>query len=252
MAEQLKTEWVEQFTCAFYCNGSPEDQAEAGISDWVFHVLSLSFQLVFAFIPPPSICGGWPCFWCALAMVGLVTSVVGDLALLLGCCLGLSADITAITLVALGTSLPDTFASQAAAQHNDTADDAIGNVTGSNCANVFLGLGLPWTLGALYWETVGRTSAWNYHTYKGESFQMLFAGRYPEGGFMVPAGSLGFSVLVFTVCAFLCIGLLFVRRMAYGGELGGPRSAALRDTTLLIFLWFAFVVVSILQSLAVI
>ena len=59
--------------------------------------------------------------------------------------------MTAITFVALGTSLPDLFASKQAAQSEKTADNSIGNVTGSNSVNVFLGLGLPWTIAAIYW-----------------------------------------------------------------------------------------------------
>lgn len=51
----------------------------------------------------------------------------------------------------VGTSLPDTFASRKAALDEKTADNAIGNVTGSNAVNVFLGLGLPWVLAAIYW-----------------------------------------------------------------------------------------------------
>jgi Ca2+/Na+ antiporter len=41
----------------------------------------------------------------------------------------------------MGTSLPDTFASKIAAKNEKTADNAIGNITGSNSVNVFLGLG---------------------------------------------------------------------------------------------------------------
>lgn len=52
--------------------------------------------------------------------------------------------------MALGTSLPDTFASKAAAVGEKNADNAIGNVTGSNSVNVFLGLGMPWLLAASY------------------------------------------------------------------------------------------------------
>ena len=51
----------------------------------------------------------------------------------------------------MGTSLPDTFASMIAAQKELTADNAIGNVTGSNSVNVFLGLGLPWVVASIYW-----------------------------------------------------------------------------------------------------
>jgi Ca2+/Na+ antiporter len=70
-----------------------------------------------------------------------------------GCAIGLPASITAITFVALGTSLPDTFASRQAAMESPHADAAIGNVTGSNCVNVFLGLGLPWVIGACYYSS---------------------------------------------------------------------------------------------------
>lgn len=75
--------------------------------------------------------------------IGLVTALVADLAGLLGCVVGMGDAITAITLVALGTSLPDTFASKSAAQQDPYADASIGNITGSNSVNVFLGLGLP-------------------------------------------------------------------------------------------------------------
>ena len=56
----------------------------------------------------------------------------------MGCCLGLKDVVTAITFVALGTSLPDAFASKAATINDDSADAAVGNVTGSNAVNVFL------------------------------------------------------------------------------------------------------------------
>ena len=52
--------------------------------------------------------------------------------------------------MALGTSLPDTFASKIAAVSEKSADNAIGNVTGSNSVNVFLGLGIPWIVASVY------------------------------------------------------------------------------------------------------
>lgn len=53
----------------------------------------------------------------------------------------------------MGTSLPDTFASRTAALREDSADNSIGNITGSNSVNVFLGLGLPWLIAAIYHAT---------------------------------------------------------------------------------------------------
>lgn len=79
---------------------------------------------------------------------------VGDIAKIFGCTLGVSDLLTAITFVALGTSLPDTFASMAAADQDENADAAIGNVTGSNSVNVFLGLGIPWVVGVHYHESM--------------------------------------------------------------------------------------------------
>ena len=46
--------------------------------------------------------------------------------------------------------MPDTFASMTAARAEKHADAAIGNVTGSNSVNVFLGLGLPWVVATAY------------------------------------------------------------------------------------------------------
>ena len=99
--------------------------------------------------------------------------------------------VTAITFVALGTSLPDTFASMQAAQESDSADAAVGNVTGSNSVNVFLGLGLPWLIGAAY--------------SKGE-------GNSTNGMYKVPAGPLGFSVLIFMITCVVCVAVLVIRR----------------------------------------
>lgn len=50
---------------------------------------------------------------------------------LLGCVVGLKTSVTGITIIALGTSLPDTFASRTAAIQDEYADAAIGNVTGT-------------------------------------------------------------------------------------------------------------------------
>lgn len=241
--------WKGQFASSIYCNGSPEEQASAGSTDWFFHALCLPWKVIFSFVPPPNLFGGWLCFSCALVFIGGVTLVIGELANLLGCVWEIPGDITAITLVAMGTSLPDTFASRVAAQQDSCADNAVGNITGSNAVNVFLGLGLPWTIAALYWEIQGATDDWKLHRYKGESFQSTFGGDYPTGGFIVPAGSLVFSVTVFTACALMCMMLLFWRRYHYGGELGGPKCAQLRDSLILFGMWLVYILCSVINSL---
>ena len=117
----------------------------------VIKLCIFTLQVIFACCPPPSIWGGWLAFFVALGMIGVLTMIVGDLAAIFGCLVGLKDSVTAITFVALGTSLPDLFASKQAAVQEKYADASIGNVTGSNSVNVFLGLGLPWMIASIYW-----------------------------------------------------------------------------------------------------
>ena len=110
-------------------------------------------QVLFALVPPPTIGGGWLTFCFSLMFIGLLTAIVGDLASIFGCLIGLNDLITAITFVALGTSMPDTFASRQAALQETFADSSVGNINGSNAVNVFLGLGLPWLMSTIYWSS---------------------------------------------------------------------------------------------------
>jgi solute carrier family 8 (sodium/calcium exchanger) len=123
------------------------------------HFLSMGWKLLFAFVPPPKMAGGWAAFVGSLVFIALITLIVQEFANLLGCVLTIPNSVTAITLVALGTSLPDTFASVTAARGSKYADSAVGNITGSNSVNVFLGLGLPWVL-ATIWRKRTRDTAY--------------------------------------------------------------------------------------------
>ncbi len=160
----------------------------------VFHFFAIGWKVLFALVPPPKLLGGWAAFVVALAFIGIVTAVVGEFANLFGCVIGLKQAITAITFVALGTSLPDTFASMQAAQQSSNADSAIGNVTGSNSVNVFLGLGLPWLIATLYWRNE------------------LDEQENPKD-YEVPPGDLSFSVAVFLIVSIACIAILMLRRL---------------------------------------
>lgn len=118
--------------------------------DAFLHFFSIGWKIFFSICPPPHMLGGWACFIISLGIIGGVTAIVGQIADLMGCVIGLKPGVTAITFVAIGTSLPDTFASKTAAQESKYADSAVGNITGSNSVNVFLGLGLPWVYAAHY------------------------------------------------------------------------------------------------------
>lgn len=80
------------------------------------HFICIGWKLFFSIVPPPHYANGWGCFFGSLAMIGFVTAIVEKIATLFGCVLGVDQPTTAITFVALGTSLPDTFASMTAAR----------------------------------------------------------------------------------------------------------------------------------------
>ena len=225
------------------CSPDPESDEPVGYTALAVHLLSLPWKLMFACIPPTVYFEGKITFAVALTFIGVVTALIGDVASLFGCSLGLPDEITAITFVALGTSLPDTFASRSAALADTTADAAIGNVTGSNAVNVFLGLGLPWMIGAFYWAVKGATPEWI------AAYPDL-ALLYPNGGFVVRAGALSFSVSIFCFCAVVCIGTLSYRRYAIGAELGGPSASANATALLFLALWMLYISASSWKTLS--
>lgn len=124
--------------------------------------------------------------------------------------------------------MTDTFASKVAAINDEYADGSVGNVTGSNAVNVFLGIGIAWTMAAVYQAAHGRK-------------------------FTVDPGSLGFSVTVFCIGAIFAIGLMLIRRQPFcGGELGGPKGMKIFTTTFFLLLWTAYILLSSLESYCII
>lgn len=49
-------------------------------------------------IPPPGLLGGWPCFFASLAVIGGITAIVGDLASIFGCIVGLEDSVTGTSI----------------------------------------------------------------------------------------------------------------------------------------------------------
>mmetsp|Transcript_9069 Transcript_9069/g.22638 ORF Transcript_9069/g.22638 Transcript_9069/m.22638 type:complete len:814 (-) Transcript_9069:102-2543(-) len=234
--------WKEQILEAVFCNGSKEAQDSASFLDWVVHLIWVPWKVPFAILtPPPTYLGGWICFTFSLLHIGGLTVIVGDLAELFGCALGIDDEITAISIVALGTSVPDLFASRSAAKQDEYADASIVNVTGSNSVNVFLGIGLPWMWAALYWKIAGADSEWVSRY--GEAFPELCTGG--GAAFIVRSGQLFFSVCVFTLAACVCLVVIKLRRIMFGGELGGPSDVKAYSSFLLVMLWFFYIALSV-------
>lgn len=72
---------------------------------------------------------------------------------------------------------------------------------------------------------------------------------------MVEAGSLTMSVIVYAVCATICIVFLVIRRRhpAFGkAELGGPTTLKYFSGGFFILLWLIYVIISSLVSYKVI
>ncbi|KAM9053747.1 sodium/calcium exchanger 1 isoform X2 [Balaenoptera ricei] len=223
--------WREQFIEAITVSaGEDDDDDECGEEklpscfDYVMHFLTVFWKVLFAFVPPTEYWNGWACFIVSILMIGVLTAFIGDLASHFGCTIGLKDSVTAVVFVALGTSVPDTFASKVAATQDQYADASIGNVTGSNAVNVFLGIGVAWSIAAIY------------HAANGEQFK-------------VSPGTLAFSVTLFTIFAFINVGvLLYRRRPEIGGELGGPRTAKLLTSCLFVLLWLLYIFFSSLEA----
>lgn len=76
-----------------------------------------------------------------LAMIVLGSNVTVDAATAIAQAIGLSERFIGLTIVALGTSLPELFTSVAAARKGN-ADIAIGNIVGSNIFNILFVIGI--------------------------------------------------------------------------------------------------------------
>ncbi|XP_057712262.1 sodium/calcium exchanger 1-like isoform X2 [Corythoichthys intestinalis] len=223
--------WREQFVSAVTVSAGDDDDDESGEErlpscfDYIMHFLTVFWKVVFAFVPPTEYWNGWACFFVSISLIGVLTAITGDLASHFGCTVGLKDSVTAVVFVALGTSVPDTFASKVAAIQDQYADASIGNVTGSNAVNVFLGIGVAWTIAAVAWRSRGKV-------------------------FKVDPGNLAFSVTLFTALASLCVATLLYRRRpgVAGGELGGPRTSKVFTSLFFVLLWLVYILLAALDA----
>ncbi|KAI3363406.1 hypothetical protein L3Q82_012026 [Scortum barcoo] len=233
--------WRDQFIEAITVSaGEDDDDEECGEEklpscfDYVMHFLTVFWKVLFAFVPPAH---------GVLERLGLLrrlhlhdrtahrrhrTSQYGGSGLPLWLHsgperLGHSSSICCVGNLC-ARELRDTFASKVAAIQDQYADASIGNVTGSNAVNVFLGIGVAWSIAAIY------------HNSKGQEFK-------------VDPGTLAFSVTLFTIFAFISVAtLMYRRRPEIGGELGGPRTAKVLTTMLFISLWLLYILFSSLEA----
>lgn len=135
----------------------------------------------------------------AYVLLGIGVLIVGgkltvDGALKLAEAMGLSKSFIAVTLVAVGTSLPE-LATSVVAAYKKNADIAVGNVIGSNIFNIFLILGISSTLRPIPMPADLYLSVYAGIAATVVLFTMLFVGKRHTIGRWEGAGLLGLYIL---------------------------------------------------------
>ncbi|KAI7744567.1 hypothetical protein M8C21_012841 [Ambrosia artemisiifolia] len=219
--------WKQQFVNAVKMENMKLKESK-NIGLWVgkvlWNILVAPWRLLFAFVPPCEIAHGWIAFICSLIFISGIAYIVTRLSDLISCVTGINPYVIAFTALASGTSWPDLVASKIAAERQTTADSAIANITCSNSVNIYVGIGVPWLI----------DTAYNLIAY-GEPLRIE------------NAAGLSFSLLVFFSTSVGCISILVLRRLVFGGELGGPRVWAWITCAYFMLLWFIFVALSSLK-----
>jgi len=151
---------------------------------------------------------------------------------------------------------------------DDNADNAIGNVTGSNSVNVFLGCGLPWLFSAIYWSSSREpTELWlqKYGPGSGVCWGGGCENGVPKGflkwqekvgwpenkaapPFVVQKGKLGPSLVLYVLLTFIALIFLTARRFVVGAEMGGSNAQNYASAAFMISLWFIYLLLVSLQD----
>lgn len=84
-------------------------------------------------------------FFTSLIWIGVISWVLVENAIAIAAVLGVSEVVISLTVLAIGTSIPDTIAGVIVAREG-RVDMAISNAIGSNVFNVSFALGIPWLI----------------------------------------------------------------------------------------------------------
>ena len=99
----IEPTWGQQFKIA--CMLGPQidqdnlcvEEVSCGAALW--HFLSMFWKVVGAIVPPKKAWGGWAAFLVALAIIGIITTIVGEVATVLGCVINLKPSVTGLSLI---------------------------------------------------------------------------------------------------------------------------------------------------------
>jgi Ca2+/Na+ antiporter len=186
----------------------------------------MPWRIAFAIVPPKRLAGGWPAFVACFLLIGVISFFIMELATTVGCLLGVKTVVQALVFVCVGTSLPDILTTYEAAGFAKNAGPALNILTASNAANVFVGLGLPWTIAAIYqWRLNGEN---------------LFIGRFE-------VADIAFATVLFIIFSLTSFVILGLRRCCVHGEIGGPNFCKAISACSMFLLWALFVGLNILN-----
>ena len=200
------------------------------VTGWeaIYHFLTIPWCVLFALVPPRRWCNGWISFIVTFFLIGCMSFLIAEFSRNLGCVADLRGCVQAIALIAIGTSLPDLLASYHAASDPrfHTADAAIANIFAANSANIFIGLGLPWTIACVY-------------TYSKDG-SAYFMGQ-------MNTADLAFGIVMFSIASLMTFIVLGLRFAFTGGVLGGSTFTRYASAFFLFFCWFVFIALNTLN-----
>ena len=188
------------------CLGPSIDSTDAieEVSSWkaFTHCITMPWKVLFGLVPPKRYVGGWASLiFCAVLtcfLVYLIMEVLRNL----DCFLGIKPTILGLVIFAGLAAIPEINISLSMIEKDNVYDagDIFNPILASNAVNVFLGLGLPWTISTIYnWAN-------------NDSFLLLGADQ------SVKIALCAFSFFIFACIAGCCLGL---RRLCCGAEIGG-------------------------------
>jgi len=151
----------------------------------------------------------WLVFFISISMIAALSYVLVESAVVMAEILNIPSVIIGLTILAVGTSIPDLISSIIVAKQG-RGGMAISNALGSNIFDIFIGLGLPWLL-----------------------YILIYGSNIP-----VVTENLNSSILLLFATVIAILFLLIIRRWKIGKYSG----------LFLITLYIAYVVWAIIQS----
>lgn len=115
-------------------------------SSWCRDPLNVFWELT---MPGPELGSGFALFVLAIVWIANCTYLMVDSTDRIGIILNVPPFVMGLIFLAAGTSIPDTLGSIAVAKQGE-GDMAIANALGSNVFDILVGLGVPWTVRAVF------------------------------------------------------------------------------------------------------